>query len=67
MSKNIVEQYHDSLLNDNDQEFERLDTIESIKEEIEMTMKEYLKDVVLEFVPEELREYFGDVDIDVTY
>ena len=67
MSRNIVEQYHDSLLNDNDQEFERLDNIESIKEEIEMTMKEYLKDVVLEFVPEELREYFGDVDIDVTY
>ena len=67
MSTNIVEQYHDSLLNDNDQEFERLDTIESIKEEIEQTMKEYLKDVVLEFVPEKLREYFGDVDIDVTY
>ena len=67
MSKNIVEQYHDSLLNDNDQKLERLDTIESVKEEIEMTMKEYLKDVVLEFVPEELREYFGDGDIDVTY
>lgn len=67
MSKNIVEQYHDSLLNDNDKKLERLDTIESIKEEIEMTMKEHLKDVVLEFVPEELREYFGDVDIDVTY
>ena len=67
MSKNIVEQYHDSLLNDNDQRLERLDTIESIKEEIEMKMKEHLKDVVLEFVPEELREYFGDVDIDVTY
>ena len=67
MSKNIVEQYHNSLLNDNDQEFERLDTIESIKEEIEQTMKEYLRDVVLEFVPEELKEYFGDIDIDVTY
>lgn len=67
MSKNIVEQYHDSLLNENDQKFERLDNIESIKEEIEMAMKEYLRDVVLEFVPEELREYFGDVDIDVTY
>ena len=39
----------------------------NLQEEIEMTMKEYLKDVVLEFVPEELREYFGDVDIDVTY
>ena len=67
MSKNIVEQYHDSLLNDNDKKLERLDNIESIKEDIEMTMKEYLRDVVLEFVPEELREYFGDVDIDVTY
>ena len=67
MSKNIVEQYHDSLLNDNDQKLERLDNIESIKEEIEKTMKEYLRDVVLEFVPEELEEYFGDVDIDVTY
>lgn len=66
-ASSIVEQYHDSLLNDNNQKLERLDTIESIKEEIEMTMKEHLRDVVLEFVPEELREYFGDVDIDVTY
>ena len=67
MSRNIVEQYHDSLLNDNDEKLERLDTIESIKEEIESTMNQYLADAVLEFVPEELREYFEDIDIDITY
>ena len=67
MSRNIVEQYHDSLLNDNDEKLERLDTIERIKEEIESTMNQYLADAVLEFVPEELREYFEDVDIDITY
>ena len=67
MSRDIVEQYHDSLLNDNDKKLERLDTIERIKEEIESTMNQYLADAVLEFVPEELREYFEDIDIDITY
>ena len=67
MSKNIVEQYHDSLLNDNDAKLELEDKLSSIEEEIEDAMKEYLKDVISEFVPEELREYFGDVDVDVTY